>query len=414
MLCEEREDLRKSIGMVLVFVGMQLNAAIKEVAFGLDIVELIMIASVALIIDYKNLLKPKPSFPMILAFVMQFVLLIASILCQNETNPYGMKQLITFHLYLLALIYALSTNTKHIEFKEFGRILFWVTGFITLVSFFFSMKFIITGSAPLGYFRMFLPHGADSITTPRAIEMSLISCMLYRKKNIYEKCACAVFVIANVVNLIMYANRAAMAGCVICFFLWYFVACEPFSIKGFFKKLTVLCLALIVCITVLSRIPNIYLKINSIKFFVIDGIRTILHMKTGTDPSAQIRNNIMLNVKKDFGDGIVLNVLRGLGYNHMYVEKPLIQIFVDTGIFGFLIYAYLLIVIPVIYLFKNRKFDNFDNQAEKYVMFFFVQNFIDQILVGLPYHYVLWTPGLFVMFSMANRKQRENELNLKN
>lgn len=411
MLCEEREDLRKSLGLVLVFVGMQLNAAIKEVAFGLDIVELIMIASVALIVDYKNLLKPKPTFPMILAFVMQFVLLIAAMLCRNNTNPTGIKQLITFHLYLLALIYALATNTKHVEFKEFGRILFWVTGFITLVSVFYSLLIIITASASFVTMRcMTLPHGGDPVTMPRAIEMGLISCMMYKKKNFFEKCANVVFVVASMINLITYSNRASMAGCILCFLAWYFVAKDPFTIKAFLKKLALLGFVLLICIVALPQIPTIYAKVIKIRNFVVEGIKTILYIQSNNvDESAQIRNNIMLNVKKDFGDGIILNVLRGLGYNHLYVEKPLLQIFIDTGILGFLVYAYLLIVIPVRYLFKHRKFDNFDNQAEKYVMFFFVQNFIDQILVGLPYHYHLWTPALFVIFTMANQKLRSSE-----
>ena len=56
-----RAEFRKSLGLVLVFVGMQFNTAIKNVILGMDISIVIMLLSALLLFDIKGIAKIRMS-----------------------------------------------------------------------------------------------------------------------------------------------------------------------------------------------------------------------------------------------------------------------------------------------------------------------------------------------------------------
>ena len=174
-----RAEFRKSLGLVLVFVGMQFNTAIKNVTLGMDISIVIMLLSALLLFDVKGIAKIRMSNKTIVLFILQIFLLLVSIVSNRSTT-----QLITFHLYLLAIIFALSTNKKYIYFSYFGKILFWISGFIAILVLFqatngftgLTISFDSTG-------KLWLRQGGDPITMSRALEFNFITCLFYKKKE---------------------------------------------------------------------------------------------------------------------------------------------------------------------------------------------------------------------------------------
>lgn len=67
-----RAEFRKSLGLVLVFVGMQFNTAIKNVILGMDISIVIMLLSALLLFDIKGIAKIRMSNKTIVLFMSQF------------------------------------------------------------------------------------------------------------------------------------------------------------------------------------------------------------------------------------------------------------------------------------------------------------------------------------------------------
>ena len=185
-----RAEFRKSLGLVLVFVGMQFNTAIKNVILGMDISIVIMLLSALLLFDIKGIAKIRMSNKTIVLFMLQIFLLLVSLVSNQGTT-----QLITFHLYLLAIIYALSTNKEYIQFAYFGKILFWVSGFIAILILFqatngftrLNLTFDNTG-------KLWLSQGGDPITMSRALEFNFIACLFYKEKNKFEKIITWIFV----------------------------------------------------------------------------------------------------------------------------------------------------------------------------------------------------------------------------
>lgn len=173
-----RAEFRKSLGLVLVFVGMQFNTAIKNVTLGMDISIVIMLLSALLLFDVKGIAKIRMSNKTIVLFILQIFLLLVSIVSNRSTT-----QLITFHLYLLAIIFALSTNKEYIYFSYFGKILFWISGFVAILVLFqatngftgLTVSFDSTG-------KLWLRQGGDPITMSRALEFNFITCLFYKKR----------------------------------------------------------------------------------------------------------------------------------------------------------------------------------------------------------------------------------------
>ena len=76
-----RAEFRKSLGLVLVFVGMQFNTAIKNMILGMDISIVIMLLSALLLFDIKGIAKIRMSNKTIVLFMLQIFLLLVSLLC---------------------------------------------------------------------------------------------------------------------------------------------------------------------------------------------------------------------------------------------------------------------------------------------------------------------------------------------
>ena len=89
------KDFKTSLGLTLVFVGMQFNTAIKNLIVGFDISAVIMLLSAILLIDFKGILRIRMSRKTQVLMLFQLILLFVSIMSVHST-----AQLQVFHLYL--------------------------------------------------------------------------------------------------------------------------------------------------------------------------------------------------------------------------------------------------------------------------------------------------------------------------
>lgn len=397
-----RAEFRKSLGLVLVFVGMQFNTAIKNVTLGMDISIVLMLLSALLLFDVKGIAKIRMSNKTIVLFILQIFLLLVSIVSNRSTT-----QLITFHLYLLAIIFALSTNKKYIYFSYFGKILFWISGFIAILVLFqatngftgLTISFDSTG-------KLWLRQGGDPITMSRALEFNFITCLFYKKKNKIEKIITWIFVASDIIGVFSFGNRSVIVCSVVVFLIWYI---RYFNRKIDVKKLLITVMVIIAIVYVGSSGTYFLDKINAIYSSMKNGLGTLFNFGTvSLDPSAQTRVTILSDMKNEFDADFIKNFLMGMGYNYTYVDRPIYQIYFDFGFVGLIFYAYFLLLIPIKTIIGQLKNDKEYNEAWILVVYSMVQTIGDQFLTGLPYYYYLWTPTIFVLFSLTNYKYKNN------
>lgn len=390
------KDFRKSLGLVLVFVGMQFNTALKNVAIGMDVSVVIMLLSALLLLDINSLYRIRMSNATRILAAIQLLLLLISLVSNQGTT-----QLITFHLYLLAIIYALSTNKEYIQFAYFGKILFWVSGFIAILILFqatngftrLSLTFDNTG-------KLWLSQGGDPITMSRALEFNFIACLFYKEKNKFEKVIAWIFVVADIIGVFSFGNRSVMVCSIIVFIIWYI---RYFNRKIDAKKLLITVVTIAAIAYVGSKITYFADKVDAMYISIKNGIGTLLNFNTASlDPSAKTRVTILSNMKAEFNENFMKNFLIGMGYNYTYVDRPIYQIYFDFGVVGLVLYAYYLLLIPIKTIMGQLRNNIAYNGAWIFVVYSMVQTLVDQFLTGLPYYYYLWTPTIFILFSISN------------
>lgn len=398
-----KKDFIKSLGLVFVFAGMQFNTGLKNVFWGLDLAIPIMMLSVLFLMDFQNIGKVRFPVKMGVMFTLQMFFLANAVF-----SNYSSMQLITFHLYLLALIFALSTNRYYVKFEAFGKILFWISGFIATVILYQATEgfsrlvesFYITG-------KLWLSRGGDPITMSRILVINLIAVLFYDQKNHIEKIFGVFFLIADIIGLFSFTNRLSILCSVIVVVIWY---AKYFCVHDKAKKILFMMMGILLFLFLIIRIPYFTQKFESLEKGFVNGLGTLLKAETVyADPSAQLRVMILGDLYSHFFEGNILkNLFFGQGYNHIYVDRPVFQIFFDFGLIIFVIYFCLLMLLPIKTIFRQLRSNNIYNGAWIYVVFISIQAILDQLLVGLPYYYSLWTPTIFMLFSLYNSRYHKS------
>lgn len=397
---KSRREILRTIGLALVFIGMQFGTAIRNVAPALECVNIIMAVSIVLLIDYRGLKELKINVKLFAILCFQIWLLILALFSKNATN-----QLIVFHLYLIVFIIALNSNIRYCNFERFGRVVFWISGFISLVIVFQATQgFRRLQLSYEGTSKLWLSQGGDPVTLARALGINIITCLFYKKKNHIEIIATGIFALSDIIGLFSFRNRSALLCSFVIFVIWYF----KFYTKSLSaNKILVSVISVALAVIVLYKIPYFSIKIKSTVNAMISGIGTLLNLNVnGVDSSAQTRVSILENLKSTFNQNFIKNLVFGLGYNFTYVDRPVIQMFYDNGIFAFIVYAYINLWIPIKCIFKTVFCRVNYNDAWLIVVFISLQSVFDQFLTGLPYFYFLWTPAIFMTFSIANSNNK--------
>lgn len=392
----KRQEWLKSLGLVLVFVGMQFGTAVRNVFPTVECVNLIMIISVLLIVDFRGLFHIRMSKALFALLCVQLFLLTCAIFSSNSTS-----QLKFFHIYVIVFIIAMTSNRNKIRFTYFGKLMFWISGFISVIILFQATRGL-TGLITTyeGTAKLWLEHGGDPITLSRALGINIVVCLFYKEKTMLEKTTGVVFVVSDIIGLLSFGNRSVITCSVLICLIWYF---KYYLTNLQARKIFISMAAFLILGLVVYKIPYFQKKIVEVINSAVRGIQTLLNINVQVvDESASTRVQILNELKKEFDQHIARNIVFGMGYNHRYVDRPLIQAFFDFGFLGFCVYFALIIWIPLREIYKTIKTNIVYNDAWIYIVLISIQSLFDQMLTGLPYFYFLWTPAIFILFSIEN------------
>lgn len=400
------------IGLVLLVVGMQFGTALKNVLGGLDLVNFIMILSCILMIDYSNLLRGiffKLNKSSIILILFQILMIIYALLSKNQEI-----KLYFYHLYLIVVIISLATQNRKKEFKNFFRYLFYISAFIAIVVFWQATNGgteLITSYRNTG--KLWLEEGGDPITMSRALEIYIIIALVYQSKNIFEKLFKVMSLVASIIGLFSFSNRAVIIGCLFVYIVYILnTKLKSLSYKKIIKGIMIFAMIFLFGFILFKYSSYIQTKVMSLIKSTINGINTYLGIGSGElDASALTRNLIRTEVFEIINTKFsIINYLFGYGYNFIYIDMPVIQIFFDMGIVGFSIYVIYTLYIPIKFIMTNK-----NSKIDLFIKLFLVQMVFDQFYCGLPYYYFYFTPAILIMLSY-NQKSEEiittSEVNL--
>lgn len=389
---ENTRDWARSLGLALAFLGMQMNTAIKNVIVGFDDIEILMILSVVLLADWNGIRILKMKKGAFALLVLQIILLVIALLSKKKTN-----QLVVFHCYLIALIFVLSTQRQSINFEHFGKVLFYLSGFISVVICYQATE----GFAKLimafhGTGKLWLEEGGDPITMSRALVINVISVLVYKKQNTIEKVLAILFAISDVIGLFSFDNRASFVCAVILVVIWFF---KIYGYKLTSRKLMLISVSALIVFVFTSRSQYVLTQVNTMIESLTNGIATLLNIggNYSLDASVATRNAILEEMNETMFSGNVFSqVILGLGYNYMYIDRPIYQAFFDFGIVGLVVYFCAVMLVPIkrwVVFLKEKDYKAYSN-TYIIIVFLSLQTILDQFYCGLPYYYYLWLPAI--------------------
>ncbi len=109
-----------------------------------------------------------------------------------------------------------------------------------------------------------------------------------------------------------------------------------------------------------------------------------------TEQSAFTRRNLI-------NYGLHHITLMGRGVLHKYLDFPILQGFVDLGIFGGLAFVFITLLLPAYFILFRWKYELLSNERK-----FFILNYIlfipNLFFHGQPYDYPLWIPIILLFF----------------
>ena len=213
--------------------------------------------------------------------------------------------------------------------------------------------------------------------------------------------------VADIIGVFSFGNRSVMVCSIIVFIIWYI---RYFNRKIDAKKLLITVVTIAAIAYVGSKITYFADKVDAMYISIKNGIGTLLNFNTASlDPSAKTRVTILSNMKAEFNENFMKNFLIGMGYNYTYVDRPIYQIHFDFGVVGLVLYAYYLLLIPIKAIMGQLRNNIAYNGAWIFVVYGAIQSIVDQLITGLPYYYFLWTPTIFILFSLNNFKLSERK-----
>ncbi|SDW45991.1 hypothetical protein SAMN05444411_101775 [Lutibacter oricola] len=406
-------SLQLEIGLALILIGMPLGTAIRNVLPNLELVNFIMFLSFLLVIDYKNLINlklPFLSFWFIILIIFQIIeILYATIEKVNDFYFY--------HIYLILILIGLSTQSRTKTFYSFLRIIFYFSGFISFVVFYQATLGLtqLIGGGYVGTGRLWLVEGGDPINMARALLVNIIVVMVYKGNSPFEKIMRYVFLVTSIIGLLGFGTRSSIVVSIIVFtlFLWNKQILKITTTKDFFRIVSYVFLITLVLIFLYLKNDFFSQKVDYIIEAVERGVATYFlgNSNLGVDGSTIVRyrtfNKALEIMRNDFE---FHNFVFGNGYMGFYIDIPLIQVFFDLGIFGFIYFIF-----TIVFPFKSNVFKTRFNDVYLFIKLFCVQILFDQFFTGLPYYYTQFVPIIILLFVSKRRllNQKKTEFNLK-
>lgn len=128
--------------------------------------------------------------------------------------------------------------------------------------------------------------------------------------------------------------------------------------------------------------------------FVLKALNTILgqnNTEVGIDPSAMYRINT-INYVKDLFINNPLYFIFGNGYKFYYVDVPVLEVFLDFGIIGLILYLFY-ISFTYYFSFKNIFLSNDNFQI--FVSIYIITGFLSLFTQGRPIDYTFFMHAAF-------------------
>lgn len=386
------------IGIVLLLFSRQF-ANVARYAIMRDIpwiTEILLLASLLLIIDWGNLrLLRFEGWNFVCTFYFLYVIYVGILAGPNAFQMPGLTNYI-YVLFVLPILFVFATN-KEFDFAFLLRAGFYATTFLAL-----ALLFIIThGFTELKNINQICDANgvliADRATLSGIGSFGAAFLLTYRPHTKTDIAALCFTVPALVVDLIL-LNRRSVFLIIAAYFVLLLVY-EFRNIKFRLRYLWIACggLAVIAVILLCSEELRKLLRHSILTMF--NAIMTFLGIDAGALDPANLER--ILAQQKTFATIAAFGfkeALFGIGMGGQ-IDYPLLQSLRDGGVIGLCAFCYVGVFLPIRYLGAHR-----GRGIERFLCFMMIMNFLGILYTGTPYNFLFHLPVILAAFVFERKR----------
>lgn len=384
--------LCQNIGISLIFVGVTISMFLNYFYPIMYWTPWIMILSCILLCNkntFKGTAYLNKSFKIIIYYQL---LMLFYLICffNNDTDQSWTKQL-SYHLYILAIIsiFARTPSLKERNFLPVLTIISSVLTIITSICHYLDLFELTHRLVQIGDEQRIV---LEVFTTNISAFVNFVCCiLLFNRKQKLISLFLICLIVVDIYNIIQSGKRS------------YFVALGSVSILYLYKMkrmLTGIATSSILFVLLFALIPHVQDAVIELTERTVTGFSTLYgdnqSYAIDWDDSASLRvylRRLAIIKLNKFTD---LNLLFGGGYLCQFFDNPLGEAYIDMGIIGFVMYAYIIIIMPLIF-FKRI---NCNHKNELFAFFLALMNICICLTNNDPYTYLAYTPVcLIAMYS---------------
>ena len=394
------ESRPMAMGLIIVggALGMYMNFYLGNIGWN----NILMMMALLLLPNWRNLANFRlPFVNSIFKFIIAFQFLcVAYIAVSGKFDSSGLI-FILFTVFLLLGIMSQCKNDMPIP----KVILYtWIFGWICLL---FCGMSLGTGVYFIEYAKSHSGTGYTSIlvdlTMAGNIYTFIATCLFYVNYSGYRRILGIIGIIIGLLCIVVLGKRTPLLVTFLVF-IWYIFKFYPVSRK--IKKVTVKSIsALIILLIGISQLPGLRDQFLHVWDRSIEGVLDMLYGTSSTGAAAvsryELRNWTISYIENDF---TVFNYIFGAGYMTRWIDAPLLQAYLDMGIFGFGTYLYFVI-------FKPLKI-SCSKLASNHIIFWGCTlnfyNIFSSLNSGIPYGYLRWIPLIVLILTIHYIKVKNN------
>lgn len=387
------EQIIKSTGVSLSLVGVPIGMYFNQLYPTYKWSPIFMVLSILLLTNWRNLLRLRgkgDKWTIVIGF--QIIMIAYGLLSPTDNMT---TQLLSFHLYIIALCYAYISNKDDSFIDYIPKVVFYTSSIATILGVYFSAIGFVSGETAYIMRNEYEDFYIEAFTVSTGALINLFSAICMEKRNKIENIIVLIAIILDVYILFNSTKRTpifiAIAGILV---FWYKQG--GIGIKGIKIIILKFIPLLILFLIAYKYLPAFHNMVDDIFTRLYTGIRILLGAEGSEfiEDSAQVRVDLKKIAYTYINNHFTfINYIFGAGYLLEWLDIPILESFVDMGIIGLFFYSYIVIFIPFrCYLKKHlSSVAIFSILVSLYPIFSAFNS-------GHPYMYQKYTGVCFVIF----------------
>ena len=389
---------RRAIGVAFALTGVPLGMYFNYMLPVLQWSPVFMFLSVVLITHYSSLVQGRIStFSQVFVLVSTYqILMIFYGLLSGEMTA----QLLSFHLFAIALIISLSS--KELTGKELEHSIYWTyifSGICTLLGAYYLWNGLIIGEEAWRLRNENEDYALEIFTASIAAIVNL-TCVLYYPKSREKLFSLLRYPMSIVCLYVIIFGGKRTPILVTLAIILFFIAKQKQINKA---KLYLASLAAMLVLVFLYIGNDIFQEnVNDSVYNIYFGIQNIFGNINTADQtgSASIRVDSRNWAYSYIADNFsVFNFIFGAGYMTRWLDNPILQAYLDMGILGLFGYILIVLAYPIRVAFKNEL-----SNTTMFALSLCTYGALSSISSGTPYMYLKYTPIIILSSFISSSK----------